>query len=90
VGDVGNVLELFTSTILYAVCPSVERKRESGKSEKIVYQKTRSEKLKGRVRQAVVYVCTFSIHRPRVLGHTILDPAVFMLSAASFSRFNSA
>jgi hypothetical protein len=26
------------------VCPSVERKRESGKSEMVVYQKTRSEK----------------------------------------------
>jgi hypothetical protein len=41
---VGSVLELFTSTVLYAVCPVVERKRESRKSEMNVYQKTRSEK----------------------------------------------
>lgn len=66
----------------------VERKRESGKSEMIVYEKTRSEKLKGRVRQVVrIYMYThLSIHRPRLLGHTIiLDPvsAVFMLSLAS-------
>jgi hypothetical protein len=26
-------VKLFTTTVLYAVCPSVERKRESGKSE---------------------------------------------------------
>jgi hypothetical protein len=71
----------------------VERERESGKSEMIVYQKTRSEKLKGRVRQVVrIYMYIHnSIHRPRLLGHTILDPvsAVFMLSAAS-NRSNSA
>jgi hypothetical protein len=52
-------VKLFTTTVLYAVCPVVERKRESGKSEMIVYQKTRSEKLKGRVRQVVrIYMYT--------------------------------